>query len=160
MAKVYLGLGSNVNATFHLRQALDALAQHFGELELSPVYESESVGFTGDSFLNLVVALETELKVGELYGLLRSIEDDNGRDRSAPRFSERTLDIDILAYDNLAGTFDGVELPRDEIVKNAFVLRPLSDLAPNWLHPKLGATAAQLWQDYDKEKQQLWPFKG
>lgn len=157
MIKVYLGLGSNVDAAFHLRSGLDALQVHFGALQLAPVYESEAVGFDGENFLNTVVQIETDCSVGALLSILRDIENASGRDRNAARFSARTLDIDILCYGGALGTIDGVHLPRDEIVKNAFVLRPLADLAPGWLHPGLHKTASQLWAEYQCD-QRLWPI--
>lgn len=155
--KVYLGLGSNQRPDFHIRQALDALRQRFGALRVSPVYESAAVGFSGDNFLNLVVEVETALSVGELLQALRTIENQNGRNRSAPRFSGRTLDIDILLYGEAVGMVDGVKLPREEILENAFVLRPLADLAPDLVHPQVQVTMATLWQQYDKSRQSLWP---
>lgn len=160
MAKVYLGLGSNIDAQTHLRRALTALQETFGPLVRSPVYESEAVGFDGDNFLNMVVAVSTGFSVGDLYGILREIENSQGRDRSAPKFSGRTMDIDILLYDDLIGEVDGVVLPREEIVTNAFVLKPLCDLAPELMHPEKKRTMAQLWQRYDQSQQKLWsvPF--
>ncbi len=160
MAKVYLGIGSNTDAPTYLRRALMALQQTFGPLSISPVYESEAVGFEGNNFLNLVVAINTNFSVGDLYGILREIENKNGRDREAPKFSGRTLDIDILLYDDLVGEVDGVLLPRDEILSNAFVLKPLCDMAPELMHPQQRRTMAQLWQRYDQSRQKLWcvPF--
>lgn len=156
MAKVYLGLGSNIDAPLHIGRALTALRCRFGTLQVSPVYESEAVGFDGDNFLNLVVAVDAQLSVGQLYEAMREIENDNGRDRHAPKFSGRTLDIDILLYDDYVGEVDGVVLPRDEIVKNAFVLKPLCDLAPDTVHPQYQKTFAQMWAEYDQNKQKLW----
>ncbi|WP_237059415.1 2-amino-4-hydroxy-6-hydroxymethyldihydropteridine diphosphokinase [Microbulbifer sediminum] len=157
MAQVYLSLGSNIDRGRHIRAGLDALAAEFGNLSVSRVFESEAVGFDGDNFYNLVVGLHTDLPVGQLAVRLREIEDANGRVRSGPKFSARTLDIDILTYDDLAGEFDGVKLPRGEIVKNAFVLQPLAELAPAQRHPLTGETFAEMWEDYDKDKQKLWP---
>jgi len=156
MARVYLSLGSNIDRERHIRAALDALAQSFGELTVSPVYESEAVGFDGDHFYNLVVGVDTNLSVGELQRSIKEIEDENGRERSGPKFSARTLDIDILTYDDCVGDVDGVALPRAEIVKNAFVLLPLVDVAGEELHPQLQMTYSQLWAEYDKTKQALW----
>jgi 2-amino-4-hydroxy-6-hydroxymethyldihydropteridine diphosphokinase len=76
----------------------------------------------------------------------------------APKFSPRTLDIDILSYDNLRGNFAGIELPRDEVTYNAFVLRPLSELAPDHCHPVSGKTYRELWAGYASE-QKLWPVE-
>ena len=106
-------------------------------------------------FINSVVKIETALSVGELLNALRKIEDDNGRIRGGERFSARTLDIDILTYDDLTGKVDGVELPRDEILKNAFVLWPLAEIAPDALHPVTKTTYAEHWQAFDKGSQKL-----
>lgn len=154
--KVFLGLGSNQKPEFHIARALDALYLQFGDLRISPVYESAAVGFDGANFLNLVVAIETSLQVKDLLRTLRAIENNNGRDRSAPRFSGRTLDIDILLYGDAVGEVDGVTLPRPEILINAFVLQPLADLAPDLRHPQNNQTFGDLWRDYDKTRQSLW----
>lgn len=156
MAKVFLGVGSNIDAPLHIKKALTALTSLFGALQVSPVYESESVGFSGNNFLNLVVAVDTQLSVGQLYESMRKIENAHGRDRTAPKFSGRTLDIDILLYDDFVGEVDGVTLPRDEIVKNAFVLKPLCDLVPEMVHPQSKKAIAQMWAEYDHQKQKLW----
>ncbi|MCP5162437.1 MAG: 2-amino-4-hydroxy-6-hydroxymethyldihydropteridine diphosphokinase [Hahellaceae bacterium] len=158
MAEVYLSLGSNCEREKHIRAALDALAGYFGALVVSSVYESEAVGFSGASFLNLVVGINTSMSPGALSQLLKSIEDDNGRDRMAPKFSSRTLDIDILTYGDLKGMQEGVALPRAEIVHNAFVLWPLSELAGDRIHPELGVSYAELWRDY-RSAQLLRPVK-
>lgn len=156
MAQVYVSIGSNQDRTRYIRAALDALTARFGELQLSSVYESEAVGFDGDNFYNLVAGFNTDLPVGELSCLLKSIEDDNGRCRKGPKFSGRTLDIDILTYNDLIGDHDSVQLPRDEILKNAFVLLPLAEIAPEVLHPEVGQTYQALWQGYTGD-QKLWP---
>ena len=158
MAKVYLSLGSNIDADQHVAQALTELEQAFGALVQSPIYESEAVGFEGDNFLNLVVVVDTELPVGELSTKLRDIENQLGRDRTAPRFSSRTMDIDILLYGDTVGEIDGVQLPRKEILKNAFVLCPLADVAPDLLHPERKLSYRELWLAYDKTDQRLWPI--
>ena len=155
MTRVYLSLGSNIDRENHIKAGLDALAREFGLLTLSPVYESESVGFDGDAFYNLVVAIESELSVGELNAIMKKIEDSNGRSRQGPRFSARTLDIDILLVGDLCGEFDGVSLPRDEIEKNAFVLLPLVDIAAKEKHPLLAISYDDMWKAYKKE-QKLW----
>ncbi|TQV71861.1 2-amino-4-hydroxy-6-hydroxymethyldihydropteridine diphosphokinase [Exilibacterium tricleocarpae] len=156
MARVYLSIGSNIDRHRHISACLDALHQTYGELLLSSVYESEAVGFAGDNFFNLVAGIDTSLGVGELAGQLRHIETANGRRRDGPRFSSRTLDIDILTYGDVAGTVDGVALPRDEVTKNAFVLWPLAEIAPQVLHPVLKCSYGELWERYDKRRQQLW----
>lgn len=156
MATVYVSIGSNINKEKNIKNCLQELALSFSDLLLSPIYESESVGFDGDNFFNLVASFSTDLTVGELNLRLKAIEDNHGRERSGPKFSGRTLDIDILTYDNLVGNIDGVQLPRDEITKNAFVLLPMADIAGNELHPELQVSYSRLWFFYDKDKQKLW----
>lgn len=156
MARVYVSIGSNINRQHYITNALDALSGLFGRLELSSVYESEAVGFDGDNFYNLVACFETELPLALLSKSLKKIEDNNGRCRQGPKFSGRTLDIDVLTFDDLVGTIDGVQLPRDEITKNAFVLQPLAEIAGSEKHPELKQSYDALWGSYDKDKQQLW----
>ena len=159
MTRVYLSLGSNIERHRHIRNALQALSELFGHLMLSTVYESEAVGFEGDPFYNLVVGLDTDLSISQLQTEIKRIEDDNGRQRGGPKFSSRTLDIDILTYGDFVGVESGVELPRDEITKNAFVLLPLSEIAGGEEHPQLKQTYSALWQAYDKSRQKLWPVQ-
>jgi 2-amino-4-hydroxy-6-hydroxymethyldihydropteridine diphosphokinase len=153
MAKVYLGIGSNIERERFITAGLDALQGLLGALDLSPVYDSAAVGFEGQPFLNLVAGVDTTLPLIELAQQLRQIEVEHGRPRNATRFSPRQLDIDILTYDDLVGVFGGVTLPREEILENAFVLRPLTDLAPGALHPVKGRCYRDLWREYDEPLQ-------
>ena len=158
MNRVYISIGSNQNTSANVRAALDALFERFGPLTVSSVYESEAVGFEGENFLNLVVGLDTGEPVGELVEWLKQVEDDNGRERGRPRFSSRTLDLDVLTYGDRTGIIDGVELPRSEILRNAFVLRPLAEIVPEGVHPSTGWTYAELWHAYERD-QRLWPIE-
>ena len=155
MTAVFLGMGSNIERERYIVAGLDALQGLFGELALSSVYDSEAVGFCGQPLLILVVAIDTGLGPGELARRLRHIEIEHGRPERASRNSSRQLDIDILTYGTATGVIDGVELPRPEILENAFVLCPLAELAPEQVHPVAGRTYARLWRDYDKTAQSL-----
>ena len=159
MAKIYISIGSNIEAKKNIRLAIHALQEHYGKLILSSVYESESVGFEGDNFLNLVVGLNTEEDVYTVAKILRRIEDENGRDRSGPRFSSRIVDLDLLLYDDLILKEENLEIPRDEITKNAFVLLPLDEIAPQLIHPVSGKTICDHWMSFDQESQNLWPIE-
>jgi 2-amino-4-hydroxy-6-hydroxymethyldihydropteridine diphosphokinase len=156
VTQVFLGLGSNLDREKNVRAGLAALKNRFGDLTLSNIYESESVGFKGSNFYNLVVSLQTDLTIAELSEALKKIEDENGRVRTGPKYSPRTLDIDILTYGDFVGVEAGVELPRAEITENAFVLLPLSELVPDALHPYLKKSYAELWASYDQNAQALW----
>jgi 2-amino-4-hydroxy-6-hydroxymethyldihydropteridine diphosphokinase len=156
MTAIYLSLGSNVDRHKNIVAGLDALAELLGDLRISSVYESKSVGFDGSNFFNLVVGAETGLSIPELSENLKRIEDNNGRKRNGPKFSPRTLDIDILTYGDFVGIEQGIELPRAEITKNAFVLLPLAEIAPSAVHPQLRKKYQQLWNEYDQASQQLW----
>ena len=145
MAKIYISIGSNIDAE-----------NHIGKLICSSVYESEAVGFDGDNFLNLVVSLKTDDDVLAVVKVLRKIEDENGRLRSGPRFSPRTVDLDLLLYDDLILKDEDLDIPRDEITKNAFVLLPLEEIAPQLIHPETGLTMCDHWIRFDKESQKLW----
>lgn len=156
MATVFISAGSNIDREQHLRQALLTLRSKFNGVRVSPVYESVAVGFTGAPFLNCVIEAQTDLSPEQVVALLHTIENAQQRDRSLPKFSPRTLDLDLLLYDDLVIHHPQFHLPRDEIVKYAFVLAPLADLTPHRLHPMLQRSYADLWQQLSKEGQELW----
>lgn len=159
MPRVYLSLGSNVEPRHYLKCAVDELRRQFGVVVLSPVYESVAVGFEGDNFLNLVAAVDTRLAVGELARRMRDIEEQNDRRRDVPRFSSRSLDIDILTYGDALGEIDGLRLPRAEITEYAFVIRPLADIAGDECYPANGLRYRQICQQLVKDDSELWPVK-
>ena len=154
LTRVFLGLGSNVQREVHLCAGLDALAGVLSDMRCSPVFESHAVGIKSGNFFNLVVVGETELPLLELDRRLKFIEADNGR--YAPDRKGLPLDIDVLLYGEQVGNFNGLILPRAEILKNAFVLWPLALLAPDVCHPVDGRSFAQLWASAQID-QQLWP---
>lgn len=157
MHTVLLSLGSNIERTKNITAALDSLSDLFGELTISSVYESEPVGFSGDCFFNLIVGVKTNLSLQSLTENVKNIEDQNGRLRTGPRFSARTLDIDIVTYGSLFGMNSGIELPRPELYYNAFVLWPMAELLPDFKDEKTGNTYHELWRVMAIEsKQKLW----
>ncbi|MDH3636219.1 MAG: 2-amino-4-hydroxy-6-hydroxymethyldihydropteridine diphosphokinase [Gammaproteobacteria bacterium] len=145
-ARVYVSLGSNLDREAKIRQAVAMLREHFDNIELSPVYDSAAVGFDGSNFLNLVAGFDTELGVEDVALIFRDIEGRLGRDRTLPKFASRPIDLDILIYDDLVLDIRGIRIPRPEILHNAFVLKPLQDIAPDSLHPEKGESYAALWQ--------------
>lgn len=154
MATIYISIGSNVERETYVNKGLDDLCSLLGELTVSSLYACEAVGFEGPEFYNLVVKAITDLPLNELATRLREIEFANGRALDAIKYSPRTLDLDLLLYDNVVCNTP-VQLPRDEILKHAFVLWPLAEVAPDAIHPVNGQSYAELWQAFDRASQQI-----
>jgi 2-amino-4-hydroxy-6-hydroxymethyldihydropteridine diphosphokinase len=146
--RVYLGIGSNVDAEAQIAAGISALREAFEDVRLSAAYRTRAVGFEGQDFINLVAQCTTDMQPLELKEWLKRLEDRHGRLRDVPKFSDRTLDIDILLYDDLWFRLPGLALPRPEIETFAHVLRPLADLAPELVHPSRGKRLAEMWRDF------------
>jgi 2-amino-4-hydroxy-6-hydroxymethyldihydropteridine diphosphokinase len=149
MPRAWISLGSNIEPRANLRAALKLLGSRFGPLVVSPVYRSPAEGFEGDDFLNLVVGIDTDQSLPEVRAALREIENARGRVRGAEKFSARTLDLDLLTWGELVDA--DRNLPRDEILEYAFVLRPLADVATDERHPVTGKSYAELWRDFPRK---------
>lgn len=145
MGRAYLSLGSNLDAEAHLRSAIAALRGRFGDVVVSRAYRFPAVGFDGGDFLNAAAIVDTDLDPFALNDWLHALEDAHGRDRSGPRFGDRTLDIDIVFYDDLVLDGPGnLRLPRDEL-RHAFVLMPMAEIAPGLIPPQSTASLRQKW---------------
>lgn len=155
MSRAWLGLGSNVDADRNIAAGVAALRETFGAVALSPVYRTAAVGFEGNDFLNLAARVETAMPPLELKAWLNDLERRFGRRRDVPKFSDRTLDIDILLYEDLWLRSPELELPRAEILQHAHVLRPLADLEPTLRHPVDGRTMAELWDAFAGDRSGL-----
>lgn len=150
--RVFLGVGSNIDPDHHIACALDELDRRIELKRISSVYRSEPIGFDGDAFLNLAVEATTSLGPGELHHMIRSIEYGYGRVDALGKFSSRQVDVDILAVDELHGTVDGIDLPRDETTRNAFVLAPMAEIAGDLVLPGERESLAELWARYDRNQ--------
>lgn len=148
--QVWLGIGSNIERDYHIRAAVEALSATFSEVRLSLIYESEAAGFEGPPFYNLVAWIETSKSLAELQKWCKAVEQRLGRVVSAERFSSKTMDIDILLYDDVVAeaTATTPKLPRGEVLKSAFVLAPMAELVPYMTHPVSGKSYQQHWIEY------------
>lgn len=156
MTQIYLGMGSNINREAAIKHGLKALKSYYGELQVSPVYESRAYGFEGDDFLNLVVGFESDVEIEELEQHLKAIERQSGRNDSDSSYCSRTLDIDLLLFGDVI--CEEFELPRSDVIEYAFVLKPLCDIAPELVHPVEKKSIKDLWQKFDDPSQQIFEF--
>ena len=155
MGVACLSLGSNVDAEANLRAAVAALRARFGGIALSDACVFPAVGFDGGDFLNAAAVIDSDLDPFALNDWLHALEDAHGRDRSGPRFGDRTLDIDIVFYDDLVMQGTGnLRIPRDEL-RHAFVLKPLADIAPDFVDPTSGKALATLWKAHPEHGREL-----
>jgi 2-amino-4-hydroxy-6-hydroxymethyldihydropteridine diphosphokinase len=158
--QVFISIGSNINPDQYIPNSINALKFYYGALDISPIYESIAEGFKGDNFYNLVVSFFTDHSAEQVYQQLRTIENDNQRQRSAQKFSARTLDLDLLLYGQQCLNTAHFILPRDEILKYAFVLKPLADIALQNQHPETQQSYADLWVEFQQtpqyQSQNMW----
>mgnify|MGYP001489991718 FL=1 len=123
--KYFLSLGSNIDAEINLDFAQQELKKILTNIRLSSIHRTKAEGFEGDDFLNLVISGESNHSFKKINNKLKSIEDDTGRDRDAPKFSSRTLDIDIILQ---IDENEEIVFESDEIQKYNFVSDPLKEL--------------------------------
>ncbi len=157
MPRCFVSIGSNIERERHVSDAVRQLAQSFGPLTLSRVYESTPVGLTGDNFYNLVAGFDTEEPLPRLLARLAEIELSCGRRRDGKSVESRTLDLDLLLYGELCRHDREIDLPRSEITEHAFVLQPLAEIAPDLLHPERGVSIGRLWRRFKRHDQNVWP---
>lgn len=149
-AAVYVAVGSNVEPERNLALATRELRREFPDVRFSPWYRNRAVGFEGADFINLVAGFTTTLPVREVVARLQAIESLCGRPREAPRWAPRSMDLDILLYDDTVCDEPRLKLPRPDLLKRAFMLGPLAALAPGLVHPVEKVTIAELWQRFDR----------
>lgn len=145
MARVFLGMGANLSPATNIPAGIERLSKAINIKSVSPCYESAAIGFTGPAFINLVIEAHTEMSVAQLNRSLKEIEAEFGRKPDTKKYSDRALDIDILIVDELNGDIDGISLPRVDVWRYAFVLRPLLDIWPNGVCPRNKIPISNYW---------------
>lgn len=158
MARVALITGGNVgNAEATLAEAERLIADEVGTIECrSQIYRTKAWGFEADDFRNQVLVVESELEPLALLDAVNDIERRLGRDRAeeqkvksatGARYASRSIDIDILFYDALVVESERLTLPHPRIAERDFVLEPLVEVVPQWLHPVSGKSVEQMFEE-------------
>ncbi|HXB17867.1 MAG TPA: 2-amino-4-hydroxy-6-hydroxymethyldihydropteridine diphosphokinase [Steroidobacteraceae bacterium] len=155
MPEVYVAAGSNVEPERHMSQAVAELERAFPGVRFSSWYRNRALGFEGEDFINLVAGFTTTLPVRAVLERLHAIEARCGRPREAPRWAPRSMDLDVLLYGDLVCEEPGLKLPRPDLVKRAYMLGPLAELAPEVMHPTARLSVGELWRRFDRDAHPL-----
>ncbi len=158
MPDVYVAAGSNVEPERYLARALELLSAAYPALRISPAYRNRAIGFEGEDFINLVVGFTTEDPVTHVRERLQAIESQCDRPPNAPKWAPRTMDLDILLYGDLVSSEPGYLLPRPDLLKRPYMLKPLADIAPDLMHPTAHKTIGELWREFDQSGHELVPL--
>lgn len=145
MSTVYLGLGSNVgHREANLARALQLLSDRVNICRVSSSYQTEPIGYADQPwFLNMACEGKTLLDPFELLAFIKGIETRMGREPTFPN-GPRIIDIDILFYDDRTVAVEGLDIPHPRICERRFVLAPLAEIAPDWIHPGSGQSIREL----------------
>jgi 2-amino-4-hydroxy-6-hydroxymethyldihydropteridine diphosphokinase len=157
VADACVAAGSNVRPRASLVKALELLRREFPGLRASRAFSNAAVGFAGDDFINLVVAFPAGRSTESLIETLKGVERACGRERGAPKWGPRTLDLDLLLHGDHVGRFAGKTLPHPDLLTRAWVLGPLAELEPGIVHPVTGERIDALWHRFDRGAHPLTP---
>jgi 2-amino-4-hydroxy-6-hydroxymethyldihydropteridine diphosphokinase len=160
LPELYVAAGSNVDPERNLALAVAEMQRAFPGVRFSSWYRNRAVGFEGDDFINLVAGFASELPIAALIGRLQEIEAKCGRAREAPRWAPRTMDLDILLYGELVCNEPKLKLPRPDLLKRAYMLGPLAELAPQVIHPTQGLSIGELWHRFDRTAHPMQRIEG
>jgi len=147
---VFLLIGGNLGDRFKLlSQAKFEIQKEIGQIEKeSSIYETAAWGFKSENdFLNQVIMISTDFNAIEILKLCQEIENKLGRTRESEQYASRTMDIDILFYNDEIIDFPELKIPHIQLHKRKFTLEPLSEIAPKFVHPSLSKTMKGLLQE-------------
>jgi len=150
MALLVLSLGTNIGTRDkNLQIAREAILKSIGPIVTSSaIYETEPWGYRDQAFFyNQVIVCDTPLAATEVFEILQSIEIQMGRTRYTKQYTERIIDIDILFYDSLILTGSNLEIPHPKIQDRKFILVPLCEILPYFVHPIIGKPVKDLLND-------------
>jgi len=155
MVDVYVAAGSNVQPEMYLTRAVKLMEEQFKPLRVSPAYRNRAVGFEGADFINLVVGFSTVLPFAGERERLQQIEIACDREPNAPKWAPRSMDLDVLLFGDVISNEPGLIVPRPDLLKRAYMLKPLFDIAPDVVHPTEKKTIADLWAEFDQAAHEL-----
>jgi len=150
MSHVYVAIGSNVHPEENILAAAGEIQRRFPDARFSSWYRNPAVGFSGEDFINGVVGFTTDLPLTAVIEQLHAVEELCGRPRNAPRWAPRTMDLDVLLFDDIVRA-EPLKLPRPDLLKRSYMLGPLAEIAPQVVHPTEALTIGELWQRFDRE---------
>ncbi|MBX2838447.1 MAG: 2-amino-4-hydroxy-6-hydroxymethyldihydropteridine diphosphokinase [Gammaproteobacteria bacterium] len=144
MNSVYLSIGSNIDPATNFQRCAVFIRKHFNHAQWSPIYQSRAIGMDGPDFLNAAVLIKTTLGIDTFPALLKTLEKELGRTDEQAAFSNRTIDADIVLFNDSCIDLPELTIPRPELVSMAFVLVPMVDIAANVIHPRAQKSLATL----------------
>jgi 2-amino-4-hydroxy-6-hydroxymethyldihydropteridine diphosphokinase len=153
----YVSGGSNLDAEKNLVIAASALKARHPGARFSRCYRNQAIGFDGPDFINFVVELPVGGNPALLKGELECVETLCGRERHAPKWAPRAMDLDILLFGDVVQDTPGLVLPRPDLLRWGFMLGPLAELAPGLLHPLQARRIGDLWHEFDRDAHVLLP---
>jgi 2-amino-4-hydroxy-6-hydroxymethyldihydropteridine diphosphokinase len=159
MTKVFVAAGSNVEPESNLARACGEVARHWPDATFSRAFRNQAVGFDGPDFINMVVGFETAETIDAVLAKLHAIEESCGRPRFAPKWAPRAMDLDILLFGERIGKTDKYTLPRPDLLKRAFMLGPMAELAPDVIHPVEKRSIRELWEAFDRDGHAMTPVE-
>jgi len=159
MPEVFVAAGSNIQPRARLRQVIALMREAWPDLRVSRAYLNKTVGFEGDDFINLVTGFHSDEPLSAVLEKLHAIETACGRPRQAPKWASRSMDLDVLLYGDAVGEFPGAVVPRPDLAKRPYMLRPLAEIAADAVHPTTGMTLGDMWARFDSAGHQMVPVE-
>lgn len=146
MALAHLSIGSNIGERkYYLEEALMAVEVKIGHIvSKSFIYESQSWGYQGQNFLNMVIKVETTLAPSEILKAIHQIESGFGRVKVTGIYTDRPIDLDIIFYEDIIINIENLIIPHPKMQNRLFVLIPLFDIDPEYIHPVFNKNIRQL----------------
>ena len=149
--RVFVAAGSNVEPEKNLERACTQIRRIWPDAHFSRAWRNAAVGFEGPDFINLVVGFSAAQPLHSVIEKLRGIETNCGRPRYAPKWASRTMDLDVLLFGDLVEKTTDYTLPRPDLLKRPYMLGPLAEIAPDFVHPTVQKTIAELWAEFDRD---------